>query len=59
MPYIGAYGKGDQNVSVNLKIPKKISKKALELTKELEKELGSSDRLGVDFVKHNIRSPQN
>ncbi len=41
LPFMGSYGKGDQHVLVNLKIPKNLSKKATELVKELEQELSS------------------
>lgn len=39
MPYVGGYGKGDQHVIINVKIPKNISRKGKDLVKELEKEI--------------------
>ncbi len=39
MPYMGGYGKGDQHVVIQVKIPKNMSKKARELAQELNKEL--------------------
>lgn len=39
MPYMGGYGKGDQHVVIQVRIPKNLSKKAKELTQELAKEL--------------------
>lgn len=39
MPYMGGYGKGDQHVVIQVRIPKNLSKKAKELSQELAKEL--------------------
>lgn len=39
MPYMGGYGKGDQHVVIQVKIPKNMSRKARELVQELNKEL--------------------
>jgi molecular chaperone DnaJ len=35
MPYLGSYGKGDQLVLVNIKVPQKLSSRQKELLKEL------------------------
>jgi molecular chaperone DnaJ len=40
IPYIGAYGKGDQHVVVKISIPKKLSKRQKELLEEFAKESG-------------------
>jgi len=42
MAYMGGYGKGDQHVVIQVKIPKSMSKKAKELAQELGKELTDS-----------------
>ena len=42
MPYVGGYGKGDQHVVIQVKIPKNLNKKSRQLVEELEKELGDS-----------------
>lgn len=42
MPYMGGYGKGDQHVVIQVRIPKNLSKKAKELTQELAKELSEA-----------------
>ncbi len=57
MPYTGEYGKGDQHVIINLKLPEKISKKAMVLAKELDKELQLSDYNKIEYgrVKSAIR----
>ena len=56
MPYMNGYGKGDQHVVVNLKLPKKMSKKAIELTKELDEELSKNSRNGSEYSKIEIQS---
>lgn len=40
IPYIGAYGKGDQHVVVKVTIPKKLSKRQKELLEEFARESG-------------------
>lgn len=40
IPYLGAYGKGDQHVIVKIEIPKKLSKRQRELMEEFAKETG-------------------
>jgi molecular chaperone DnaJ len=40
IPYLGAYGKGDQHVIVKIEIPKKLNKKQRELLEEFAKESG-------------------
>jgi molecular chaperone DnaJ len=42
MPYMGGYGKGDQHVVIQVRIPKSLNKKAKELTQELAKELNEA-----------------
>jgi molecular chaperone DnaJ len=46
IPYLGSYGKGDQLVKINIKVPKKLSPRQKELLQEFAKqdgeELGSS-----------------
>jgi len=37
MPYLGSYGKGDQLVKINIKVPKKLSPRQKELLKEFSK----------------------
>ncbi len=47
MPYLGSYGKGDQLVKINIKVPKKLSPRQKELLKEfarIEGETIDSDR---------------
>ena len=47
MPYLGSYGKGDQLVKINIKVPKKLSPRQKELLKEfarIEGETVDSDR---------------
>ncbi len=39
MPYVGGYGKGDQHVVINLKVPRNLSRRARELVTELQREL--------------------
>jgi molecular chaperone DnaJ len=38
IPYLHGYGKGDELVEVNIKIPESLSKKQRELLMEFEKE---------------------
>jgi len=40
VPYLGAYGKGDQHVVIRVEIPKKLSKKQKELLEEFARESG-------------------
>lgn len=40
VPYLGAYGKGDQHVVIRVEIPKKLSKKQRELLEEFARESG-------------------
>lgn len=40
IPYLGAYGKGDQHVIVKIEIPKKLNKRQRELMEEFAKESG-------------------
>ncbi|MCC5813422.1 MAG: molecular chaperone DnaJ [Leptospira sp.] len=51
IPYIGAYGKGDQHVVVKISIPKKLSKRQKELLEEFAKEsgekIGSGKKTGL------------
>jgi molecular chaperone DnaJ len=51
IPYIGAYGKGDQHVVVKIAIPKKLSKRQKELLEEFAKEsgekIGSGKKTGL------------
>ncbi len=47
MPYMGGYGKGDQHVLINLKIPKNLSKKAKQLIADLQDELGEGNGAGA------------
>ncbi|MCE9599113.1 MAG: molecular chaperone DnaJ [Spirochaetia bacterium] len=42
MPYMGGYGKGDQHVLIQVKIPRNMSKKARTMVQELDKELTES-----------------
>lgn len=42
MPYLGAYGKGDQHVIVKIEIPKKITRKQRELIEEFARESGEN-----------------
>jgi molecular chaperone DnaJ len=51
MPYMGGYGKGDQHVVINLKIPKNLSKKARELVSELQKELGDDTGVEAEYSR--------
>lgn len=51
MPYMGGYGKGDQHVLINLKIPKNLSKKAKELVAELQKELSDTDGVDAEYSR--------
>ena len=41
MPIMGGYGRGDQNVIINLKLPKYLSKKSKQLLEELEEEMNN------------------
>ncbi len=40
VPYLGAYGKGDQHVIVKVEIPKKLSRKQREILEEFARESG-------------------
>ncbi|MCZ8236910.1 MAG: molecular chaperone DnaJ [Leptospiraceae bacterium] len=42
IPYLGAYGKGDQHVIVKIEIPKKLNKKQKELLEEFARESGEN-----------------
>lgn len=42
IPYLGAYGKGDQHVVVKVTIPKKLTKRQRELLEEFAKESGEN-----------------
>lgn len=42
MPYLGAYGKGDQHVVVKIEIPKKITRRQRELIEEFARESGET-----------------
>ncbi|EMS81890.1 molecular chaperone DnaJ [Leptospira noguchii] len=42
MPYLGAYGKGDQHVIVKIEIPKKITRRQRELIEEFARESGEN-----------------
>jgi len=48
IPYLGSYGRGDQLVKINIRVPKKISSRQKELLKEFAKldgeKVGSSKR---------------
>jgi molecular chaperone DnaJ len=48
IPYLGSYGRGDQLVKVNVRVPKKLSPRQKELLQELARlegeEVGSSSR---------------
>ena len=47
MPYLGSYGKGDQLVKINIKVPKKLTPRQKELLKEfarIEGETVDTDR---------------
>ncbi|MCP4133302.1 MAG: molecular chaperone DnaJ [bacterium] len=48
IPYLGSYGKGDQHVKMNIKVPKKLSPRQKELLKEFSQldgeDVGSSNR---------------
>lgn len=48
IPYLGSYGKGDQLVKINVRVPKKLTARQKELLKEFSKidgeELGSAGR---------------
>ncbi len=54
MSYLGSYGKGDQHVLVNLKLPKHMSKQATDIAKKLQKELATSN--GSDANKVSIHT---
>ncbi len=56
MPYLGGYGKGDQHVYVNLKVPQNMSKKAIELAKELDHELSINNPNGAQYSKVEFHS---
>ena len=56
MPYKGSYGKGDQHVLVNLKMPKSLNKRAKELAKELEKELTTSSHNGDKYAEIHVHN---
>ena len=40
IPDVHGYGKGNQNVMVNVQVPEKLTKKQKELLKEFDKEAG-------------------
>jgi len=48
IPYLGSYGRGDQLVKINVRVPKKLSPRQKELLQELARlegeEAGSSTR---------------
>lgn len=48
IPYLGSYGRGDQLVKINIRVPKKLSPRQKELLQELARlegeEVGSSSR---------------
>jgi molecular chaperone DnaJ len=42
IPYLGSYGKGDQLVKINIKVPKKLSPRQKELLQEFAKQDGEN-----------------
>ena len=54
MPYVGGYGKGDQHVIIQVKIPKNLNGKSKELVEELAKELGEDVKSGSVFSKIKV-----
>ncbi|MCU0848108.1 MAG: molecular chaperone DnaJ [Spirochaetes bacterium] len=48
IPYLGSYGKGDQLVKINIRVPKKLSPRQKELLKEFSK-IDGEDLGGREF----------
>ena len=49
MPYLGSYGKGDQLVKINIKVPKKLTPRQKELLKEFARIEGETVDTDRDF----------
>lgn len=52
IPYTDGYGSGDQNVHVNVEVPRKLSKKQEELLKKYAEESGEDSQPHKSFFKN-------